>query len=127
MYLTKSEMEIMQTFWKNEGALSLNELIEASPNRCWKDRSGFSIIKSLLKKGLLKEDGFVHSGKTIARTFSPNISCTDFMIGQLDEYDGNINFSKLFARLLGNDKIRTNDINELDMLISKKKKELKAK
>ena len=39
MYLTQSEMEIMQAYWTAEKEMSLAELIEASPNRCWKDRS----------------------------------------------------------------------------------------
>lgn len=124
MYLTQSEMEIMQTFWKHDTAMTLNELIEVSPNKCWKDRSGFSIIKSLIKKGLIKEEGFVHIGKTIARTFFPAVSCTEFMINQLDGYDGIIDYSRLFARLLGDKSIGMDDIDELDRIISLKKKEL---
>ena len=127
MYLTYSELEIMQAFWQRGEAMSLNELVEASPNRTWKDRSGFSIINSLIKKGLLKEDGFVHSGKTIARTFVPVVGATDFMIDQLDAYSGKIELSQLVAHLLGRDNVKEKDIKELDKLISEKKKELRGK
>ena len=127
MYLTQSEMEIMQAFWQGEESMSLNDLIEASPNRCWKDRSGFSIINSLIKKGLLKEDGYIHSGKTIARTFSPIVSGTEFMIDQLKAFDGKIEVPKLVSHLLGEENIEVKDIKELDKLIAEKKKELNGK
>ena len=127
MYLTQSEMEIMQSFWQSEEPMSLGELIEASPNRSWRDRSGFSIINSLIKKGLLREEGFVHSGKTIARTFTPIVGATDFMINQIDAYEGKIELSQLVAHLLGNESVKEKDIKELDKLLNDKKKELKSK
>lgn len=127
MYLTQSEMEIMQAFWQGNDAMTLSDLIEASPNRCWKDRSGFSIINSLIKKGLLKENGFVHSGKTIARTFSPIVSGTEFMIDQLNAFGGKIEVPQLVSHLLGEGNIEAKDIRELDKLIAEKKKELKGK
>ncbi len=125
MYLTQSEMEIMQTYWKYNRPMSLNELIELSPDRTWKDRSGFSIINNLIKKGFLKEESYVHSGKTIARTFAPIISCTEYMIRQWGDYSGSIKFSQLFAGLLGTKKLESDDIEELDKLITKSKKALK--
>ena len=125
MYLTQSEMEIMQAYWKYNKPMSLSELIEVSPNRTWKDRSGFSIINNLIKKGFLKEESYIHSGKTIARTFAPIISCTEYMISQWGDYSGNIKFSQLFAGLLGNKKMEPDDIRELDKLIAKNKKDLK--
>ncbi len=124
MYLTQSEMEVMKTFWQCNRPMTLNDLIEANTNKSWKDRSGFSLIKNLIKKGLLREDGFVHSGKTIARTFIPTISFTDFMIDQLSSYDGKIAVPKLFAHLLGDYHIDSNDISELDKIIADKKREL---
>lgn len=127
MYLTQSEMEIMHAFWQEDRSMSLNDLILASPDRCWKDRSGFSIINSLITKGLLKEDGYVHSGKTIARTFSPVISYTDFMIGQLNSFEGKIAVPQLVSHLLGEGDVDARDIKELDRMISDKKKELKDK
>lgn len=127
MYLTQSEMEIMHAFWQEDRSMSLNDLILASPDRCWKDRSGFSIINSLIAKGLLKEDGYVHSGKTIARTFSPVISYTDFMIGQLNSFEGKIEVPRLVSHLLGEGDVDARDIKELDRMISDKKKELKDK
>lgn len=125
MHLTQSEMEIMQAYWKYNKPMSLNELIEVSPNRTWKDRSGFSIINNLIKKGFLKEESYIHSGKTIARTFTPIVGCTEYMISQWEDYSENIKFSQLFAGLLGNKKMKAEDINELDKLIAKKKKDCK--
>ncbi len=124
MYLTQIELEVMQTFWKCNKSLSLSELIEYSPQKKWKNRSSFSIINGLMKKGLLIEDGYTHSGKTIARTFKPTISYTEFMIDQYDMFDGKISVPKLFAHLLGNCTIDSNDIKELENIIRIKKESL---
>ncbi|SDB67674.1 MULTISPECIES: BlaI/MecI/CopY family transcriptional regulator [unclassified Butyrivibrio] len=124
MYLTQSEMEIMQAYWTAEKEMSLAELIEASPNRCWKDRSGFSIINSLIKKGLLKEVGYTHSGKTIARTFAPEVSCTEYMMEELMQYEGKISLPQLVSGIIGTGKVDADEIEELDRLVKEKKKEI---
>ena len=126
MYLTKSEMEVMQVFWKYTHPLTLNELIDASTERSWKDRSGFSIIKNLISKGLIREEGFIHSGKTIARTFSATCSYTDFVIEELKMYEGKIEFRQLFSHLLGDYNIEEDEITALDKIIKEKKRELKG-
>lgn len=127
MYLTQSEMEMMQAFWQSGEPMSLSNLIEASPDRCWKDRSGFSIINSLIKKGLLREEGYVHSGKTIARTFVPVVSYTDFMLKQLNACEGKLKLPQLLAGLLGDETIDASDIRELDKIIADKKKEIRGR
>ena len=124
MYLTQIEMEMMQVFWSMDKPLSLSELIAASPERTWKDRSGFSIINSLIKKGFLKEEGYTHSGKTIARTFVPVIGYTEYISDQISESKAKMKIADLFASILGNEAIDAQAIKELDKLIEKKKKEL---
>ncbi|MGN0983457.1 MAG: BlaI/MecI/CopY family transcriptional regulator [Gemmiger sp.] len=85
MHLTKSEKEIMEIFWGTDHPLTQSELVDACVNRSWKDRSVFSMVNSLMKKGLLREVGFVRAGKTYARTFEAALSRTDYLAQLLVE------------------------------------------
>lgn len=45
----------MDVLWASGQPLSLSALIRQSPQRSWKDRSAFSILNGLLKRGLIYE------------------------------------------------------------------------
>ena len=71
----------MAVFWNSNEAMPQAEIIkkaEESGTRNWKERSIFSIINNLLAKGLIREDGFVRSGKTYARTFAATMSRPEY-------------------------------------------------
>ena len=74
MHLTKSEQQIMEIFWQADHPMAQTEVIHTCEDRKWKERSIFSMLNSLMAKGVLREVGFVRSGKTYARTFEPAIS-----------------------------------------------------
>ena len=69
MHLTKSEQQIMEIFWQADHPMAQTEVIHTCEDRKWKERSIFSMLNSLMAKGVLREVGFVRSGKTYARTF----------------------------------------------------------
>ena len=71
MHLTKSEQQIMEIFWQADHAMAQTEVVKTCVDRKWKERSIFSMLNSLMEKGVLREVGFVRSGKTYARTFEP--------------------------------------------------------
>ena len=71
MHLTKSEQQIMEIFWQADHAMAQTEVVSTCVDRKWKERSIFSMLNSLMEKGVLREVGFVRSGKTYARTFEP--------------------------------------------------------
>ena len=48
------------------------------------------------------------------------------LISQWGDYSGNINFSQLFAGLLGNKYMEADDARELDKLLAKNKNNLKC-
>lgn len=56
--LTKKELEMMNVLWQSETALTASEILKASTNRTWKDKSLHILINSLLKKNLIVVDGF---------------------------------------------------------------------
>ena len=67
----------MNVFWDSKKALSQAQVIgkaEEDGNLNWKKQTIFSLINSLLDKGLIQMEGSVRSGKTYARTFAATMS-----------------------------------------------------
>lgn len=70
--LSKSEKEIMDKFWENEGELTCTELVDASPDRSWRKASAYLLINSLLEKGFIEVSGFRKSTKTMQEFLKRN-------------------------------------------------------
>ena len=83
MHLTKSEQQIMEIFWQADHAMAQTEVVKTCVDRKWKERSIFSMLNSLMEKGVLREVGFVRSGKTYARTFEPAMSHAEYLARSL--------------------------------------------
>lgn len=76
--LSKSEKQIMDTFWNSPQPLPASDLLSACVGRTWKARSVFPLVKKLIEKGALAEVGCVRRGKTYARTFQPTLLGRDY-------------------------------------------------
>ena len=85
MHLTKSEQQIMEIFWKADHAMAQTEVVSTCVERKWKERSIFSMLNGLMEKGVLREVGFVRSGKTYARTFEPAMSHAEYLAAVVAE------------------------------------------
>ena len=85
MHLTKSEQQIMEIFWQADHPMAQTEVIHTCEDRKWKERSIFSMLNSLMAKGVLREVGFVRSGKTYARTFEPAMSQAEYLAKAISE------------------------------------------
>ena len=85
MHLTKSEQQIMEIFWKADHAMAQTEVVSTCVERKWKERSIFSMLNTLMEKGVLREVGFVRSGKTYARTFEPAMSHAEYLAAVVAE------------------------------------------
>ena len=78
--LTKSERQIMEIIWHADHPMAQGEVVAACK---WKSRSIFSMLNSLMEKGVLKASGFERSGKTYARTFEPAMSQADYLASMI--------------------------------------------
>lgn len=76
--LTKKELEIMNVLWKSETALTASEILEASINRTWKNKSLHLLITSILDKNLIIVDGFKKTDRNYARAFKPTLNQYDY-------------------------------------------------
>ena len=80
--------------------MAQTEVIHTCEDRKWKERSIFSMLNSLMAKGVLREVGFVRSGKTYARTFEPAISHAEYLALVVAEQLPAKQFPELLASLL---------------------------
>lgn len=126
MLLRRSETEIMEALWGSTEPMSSAALIEAIPQRRWKERSIFAILDGLLKKELIYEAGFVRRGKTIARTFAPTMTYAEFIAHQVSEageaYKPTL--PALLSALLNVEDVTEEELQEMESLIAQRKAEL---
>ena len=84
MYLTKNEIEIMDVLWRENRALSRGEILSLSTDKTWMDSSVHILLNSMLKKGAIREAGFVKCGKTCGRVYEAAFSCEQYHVSTLD-------------------------------------------
>lgn len=80
MMLTKSEYQIMNLLWQSDRALSCTEIVELSDEKTWKDSYVHALIKSLMKKGLVKIESFELVTRSYARKFAPKLTYEEYVI-----------------------------------------------
>ena len=64
--LTKSEEEILDLLWTENRPMTSTEIVNLSVNRTWKKSYIHLLINSLLKKEVIKVEGFVKTTKNYA-------------------------------------------------------------
>ena len=83
--LTKSEEQVMKLLWSAEKPLSCTEIIELSEEKTWKDSYVYALIKSLMKKGLIKIETFELISRSYARKFAPKITKPEYIVREILE------------------------------------------
>lgn len=116
----------MEALWSSEEPMSSAALIEAIPQRRWKERSIFAILDGLLKKELIYEAGFVRRGKTIARTFAPTMTYAEFIARQVSEAGETYKptLPTLLSAFLNTEDVTEEALQELESLIVQRKADL---
>lgn len=70
----------MKLLWQSERPLSCTEIVELSEDKTWKDSYVHSLIKSLIKKGIVKVEAFELISRSYARMFAPKISYNEYIL-----------------------------------------------
>jgi len=95
--MTKSEKQVMDLLWSVDRPLSCSEIVELSGDKTWKDSYVHSLIKSLMKKGIVKIEAFELISRSYARKFAPNVTKEEYYLNEyLDENPEN-DMPALFA------------------------------
>ena len=95
--MTKSEKQVMDLLWSVDQPLSCTEIVELSGDKTWKDSYVHSLIKSLMKKGIVKIESFELISRSYARKFAPKVTKEEYYLNEyLDESPEN-DMPALFA------------------------------
>lgn len=78
--MTKSEKQVMNLLWNSNKPLSCTEIVALSEDKTWKDSYVHSLIKSLMKKGIVKIEGFELISRSYARKFAPKFSYEEYVL-----------------------------------------------
>ena len=80
--MTKSEKQIMDLLWSVDRPLSCSEIVELSGDKTWKDSYVHSLLKSLMKKGLVKIETFELVSRSYARKFAPKVTKEQYYLNE---------------------------------------------
>ncbi len=67
--LTKSEMELMELFWKEDRPLTSVQILELSNDQSWSGQYLHKMLKSLERQGVIAVCGTIQYGNQYARQF----------------------------------------------------------
>lgn len=81
--LTKTEKDILDFLWEYGRPLSASEIVDLCPNRNWKASYIYLVLQSMLKKKVIRIEGFRPTVKNYARTFSPTISREALLVHEM--------------------------------------------
>lgn len=95
--MTKSEKQVMDLLWSVDRPLSCSEIVELSGDKTWKDSYVHSLLKSLMKKNIVKIESFELISRSYARKFAPKVTKEEYYLNEyLDENPSN-SMPSLFA------------------------------
>ena len=124
MELTRSEMEIMDVFWASQDPLSRSDLLERSAGKSWKDSSVHILLNGLLKKGAIKEVGFIKHSKTYGRTFLPTMTREEYFAATIFSHRYKPELVGLIRALLERPDLSQSELSQIEELIQQKKNTL---
>lgn len=125
MYLTKNELEIMDTLWREERPLSRGEILSLSVDKTWMDSSIHILLNSMLKKGAIAEAGFVKCGKTCGRVYKAAATVEEYYASTFVSTKKEPDFVKLTEAYIARYDISVAKLNELEKLIKAEKQSRK--
>jgi predicted transcriptional regulator len=127
--LSKNELGVMTLLWKESRALSRTEIIELSTEKTWKASSIHILLNSLLKKGAIKVEGFVQTGKNYGRTYIAAVTQEEYAAMQFaknvpSQTVNRENLPSLFAALINKADVDRDILNEMQKLLDQRRSEL---
>lgn len=129
--LSPNEQEVMDLLWLEGRALTRGEIIELSPERSWKTSTIHLLLNSLLKKEMIKVDGFKQTGKNYGRTFTAAMTREAYTARELMHYlpksttSKQIGLAGVFAALVADTQLDSETLDELQHVLDEKKRKLK--
>lgn len=125
MYLTKNEIEIMDVMWREGRSLSRGEILGLSEDKNWMDSSIHILLNSMLKKGAIREAGFVKCGKTCGRVYEAALSCEEYYASTFDSTKARPSFPRLMEAYIAREGIDEDTVKEIEAILKREKSRAK--
>lgn len=119
--MTKSEKQVMDLLWSVDKPLSCTEIVELSGDKTWKDSYVHSLIKSLMKKGIVKIESFELISRSYARKFAPKVTKEEYYLNEYLEENPENKMPALFAAF-ADSKADEESMKEIEQMIKDWKK-----
>ena len=87
----------MDLLWSTDKPLSCSEIVVLSGDKTWKDSYVHSIIKSLMKKGIVKIESFELISRSYARKFTPKVTKEEYYLNEYFDESPENDMPTLFA------------------------------
>lgn len=126
MKLTKSELEIMETLWQAERPLARYEILELCEDPSWSPSTIHILLNSLLKKGAIREAGFIKRTKTYGRLYAADVTRESYYSETLFRGKGSKSIPAFFSMLLNSDELTSETVDELERMLAERKRELES-
>ena len=123
MELTRSEMELMDVLWQDGGALTRGDLLARTEEKNWKDSSIYILLNGLLRKGMIREVGFVKRSRTYGRTFLPTMTREEYFAMTIFSHRHQPRIVGLMEALLRREDITAEQLEAIADLVEKRKEQ----
>ena len=108
----------MDIFWSAKDALTSVDIVSMNVKETWSNGLVHNIIRSLLKKGLLKECGMERYSTQYARRLSPAISREEYTAKLMfSKINGKTSVSRVVAALVKEEGREEETVEELQEII----------
>lgn len=114
--MTKSEKQVMDLLWSTDQPLSCAEIVELSSDKTWKDSYVHSLIKSLMKKGVVKIASYELVSRSYARKFAPQVTKEMYYLNEYLQESPENKMPALFAAFVDTDPDEAT-MNEIEQII----------
>lgn len=117
--LTKSEEQMMNIFWDEETPLTSVDIVRREVKSTWGNGFVSNLLRSLLRKGYIKEVGMKHYTTQYAREFAPSLTREEYAVKMILSITGRkLSVYKVMAALTREEENKQEMIKELENLIS---------
>ncbi len=122
--LTKSEEQMMDIFWSEDKPLTSVDIVNMKVKDTWSNGLVHNMIRSLLKKGLLKECGMERYSTQYARKLCPAVTREEYAAKLLaSKIRGKSSISEVIAALAKEESDDKDVIEELEDIIKQLREE----
>ncbi|MCL2365896.1 MAG: BlaI/MecI/CopY family transcriptional regulator [Oscillospiraceae bacterium] len=121
MELTKNELQFMNVLWTAGKPLVANEILELSVDKTWSDASLHTILKRLLKKGAVVEEGFTKGKKFFLQTYIPTMTKEDYYRNEVFSDCKETEIPMIFSALLRDTDCDDETMDKLEEIIRKRR------